>query len=71
MPPRRRVATAINQAPGSAKSAYHPIASGIWRREWWPSSCARTTRTWSSLKAGLSRSVFQKTIRFVGPKPTA
>ena len=71
MPPRRRVATAISQAPGSAKRAYQPSAFGMWLREWCASSCASTTRTSSSPINGSSSSVFQKTIRFVGPKPTA
>ena len=42
----------------------------MWLREWWPSSCASTTFTSPSLKRP-SSSVFQKTIRLVGPKPAA
>ena len=66
MPPRRRVATAISQAPGSAKSAYHSMPSIRWPLEMWPSSCASTVFTSSSVKLP-SRIVFQKTIRLLGP----
>ena len=42
----------------------------MWLREWWPSSCASTTFTSPSLKRP-SSIVFQKTIRLLGPNPTA
>ena len=70
MPPRRRVTRAISQAPGSAKSAYQATPLKRWLLEWCPSSCASTVFTSSSVKLP-SRSVFQKTIRLLGPKPTA
>ena len=50
---------AISQAPGSAKSAYQATPLKRWLLEWWPSSCASTVFTSSSVKLP-SRSVFQK-----------
>ena len=70
MPPRLRVARINTQAPGSANSANHAIPLGMCLLEWWPISCASTTRTSASEKAP-SIIVLQSTTRREGPKPTA
>ena len=70
MPPRLRVARISTQAPGSAKSANQAIPFGMCLLEWWPISCASTTRTSASENVP-SIIVLQSTTRRDGPKPTA
>ena len=48
IPPRLRVARISTQAPGSAKSANQASPFGMCLLEWWPISCASTTRTSAS-----------------------
>src|SRR5919106_2806142 len=69
IPPRRRAARAMRNAPGNANSAYQPTPFQMCSRAWCASSCARTTTT--SASENPKSNVSQSTTRRLGPIPAA